>query len=176
MRDLTKKNSYIKLFQEKLEKAKVLVFSNCSGVTVEDINVMRREVRKTGSESRVVKNTLLQRALHNLKIDGLDGFLSGSTLVTFGYEDPVAPVKALFDFADKCKKFSFKGGYLQGKVLDTNQLKSLSTLPGRKELLGMVASVMQGPIRNLVSVTQGPIRKLVYALEAIREQKEKAAA
>ena len=176
MGDLTKKQEYIDEFQKKIEKAKVLVLANCEGVNVGDITQLRADIRKTNSELRVVKNTLFKRALNSCDVTDLDQFMVGSTAVAFGYEDPVSPVKAMFDFADKAKKFSFKGGLLDGKMLTVAQLENLSKLPGRHELLTMVASCMQGPIRNIVSVMQGPIRKFVYALDAVREKKEKEAA
>lgn len=176
MRDISQKEQYVAQYQSKLEKAKVVILANCEGVNVDEINALRKAVRESGSEIRVVKNTLLRRAFDIVKMSELDKFLSGSTAVTFGYADPISPVKALVEFADKCKKFSFKAGILEGKVLNTDQIKALSKLPGRKELLGMLASCMQGPIRNIVSVMQAPIRKLAGTLDAIREKKEKEAA
>ena len=176
MKDNSKKEAYVKEFQEKLEKSAVVVLAGCEGVKVSEMTELRRAVRDTNSEIRVVKNTLLIRALKNANMGDLEPHMKGATAVTFGYEDPVSPVKALFDFAGKAKKFQFKAGFLEGSTLNADQLKALSTMPGRQELLGMVASCMQGPIRNIVSVCQAPIRKMVYALDAIREKKEKQAA
>lgn len=178
MTNLSNKEAYIKEYQEKLEKAAVVVLTNCEGIKVTDMTALRKMVRESGAEMRVVKNTLVARALNNLGMEDLSGFMKGSTAVTFGYEDPVGPVKALFDFATKAKlkKFTFKAGYMEGKVLDPQELQALSKLPGKHDLLGMVASVFQGPIRNIVSVCQAPIRKFVYALDAVREKKEKEAA
>ncbi|RCK79009.1 MAG: LSU ribosomal protein L10p (P0) [Candidatus Ozemobacter sibiricus] len=176
MRDLSKKENYVKEFKAKIEKAKVIVLSSVEGVTVEQITQLRKNLREVGDEIRVVKNTLLRRAFHDMKMEGLEPFMTGSTAVTFGYSDPVAPVKVMFDFAEKAQKFQFKAGLLGNSMLTVKQLEALSKLPGRKELLSMLLSTMVGPIRNLVSVCQGPIRKLVYAVQAIREKKEKAAA
>ncbi len=176
MKDISHKEAYVKEFQEKIEKSAVVVLANCEGVNVADMTQLRKSIRETGSEMRVVKNSLIVRALRNLDLNELEGHMKGATAVTFGYEDPVSPVKALVEFAGKSKKFKFKAGLLEGKVLDAAGIDALSRIPGRKELLGMVASVFQGPIRNFVSVCQGPIRKFVYALEAVREKKEKEAA
>jgi len=176
VRNLTKKSAYVDEFEKKIAKAKVMILSSVEGVDVEQMNALRKSIRTLGDESRVVKNTLIKRAMKKLNHEGLNQYLEGSTLVTFGYTDPVAPVKALFDFADKAKKFQFKAGMLGDKVLSVAELEALSKLPGREQLLSMLLSVLQGPMRNMVSVTQGPIRKFVYALQAIKEQKEKAAA
>lgn len=175
MGDISKKQEYVKTFQEKLEKSKVVVLSSIEGVTVGDMNELRKSVRETGSEIKVVKNTLVCRALDNLDMGDLNKHLTGSVAVTFGYDDPVSPVKALIDFAGKCKKFQFKAGMLGGSLVNTNQLIALSKLPGRQELLSMLASVMQAPIRKVVNVLQAPIRKFVSTLDAVREKKEKEA-
>lgn len=176
MVDTSKKAQYVEEFSQKLKKAKVVVIGSAEGLTVEEMNLMRKNIRANGDETRVVKNTLVHRALDNLKHEELGKLCIGSTLMVFGYSDPVAPVKALFDFADKAKKFKFKGGMLGDKVLSVAELEALSKLPGREQLISMLLSCMNGPIRNMVSVTQGPIRKMVYCLQALKEQKEKAAA
>ncbi len=176
MRDISKKEQYVKEFKAKLEKAKVVILSSVEGVTVDQMTLVRKNLRQNGDEMRVVKNTLLRRAFHDMKMEGLEKFMTGSTAVIFGYSDPVAPVKTLFDFAEKAQKFQFKAGLLGDSMLTVKQLESLSKLPGRTQLLSMLLSTMVGPIRNMVSVCQGPIRKLVYAVQAIREKKEKAAA
>lgn len=163
MKDLSKKEAYVKEFAEKLAKSQVVVLANCEGVMVSEMTALRKAVRETGSELRVVKNTLLCRALHNTPMKDLEGHMKGNTAVTFGYKDPIAPVKALFDFADKAKKFTFKAGYMEGKLLNVAELTALSKVPGRKELLGMLASAVQGPIRKLAGV-----------LDSLRKKREEA--
>lgn len=176
MKNLTKKSAYVDEFQKKLEKAKVVVLADYEGITVEQITALRKDIRNSGAEMRVVKNNLLARALKNRGQEEFAKSLVGATAVTFGYNDPAPPVKVLFDFAGKAAKFKFKSGLLGDKVLSVADLEALSKLPGREQLLAMVASAMQGPLRNLVNVAQGPIRKFVYALDAIRQKKEKGAA
>jgi len=114
LKDISNKEAYVKEFAEKLAKSQVVVLANCEGVQVSDMTALRKAVRETGSELRVVKNTLLCRALHNTPMKELEAHMKGSTAVTFGYKDPIAPVKALFEFADKAKKFTFKAGYMDG--------------------------------------------------------------
>lgn len=175
MRDLTNKSSQIEEYQKQIAKAKVVVLSSIEGVTVDQMTLLRKNLRQNGDEIKVMKNTLLHRALQNLKMDGLLPHLTGSTAVVCGYQDPVSPVKTLFEFVEKAKKFKFKAGYLGDKVLQVKDLEALSKLPGRKQLLSMVVGCMVGSIRNIISVTQGPIRKFVYALDAIRKKKEQTA-
>lgn len=163
MKDLSNKEAYVKEFQEKLTKAQVVVLANCEGVNVTEMTALRKAVRETGAELRVVKNTLLCRALHNTPMKELEGHMKGNTAVTFGYKDAIAPVKALFGFADKAKKFTFKAGFMDGQTLDVNQLTALSKIPGRKELYSMLASAVQGPIR-----------KFACAIDSLRKKREEA--
>ncbi len=164
MKDISHKEEYVKEIQHKLEKAGLIVLADCEGVTVSEMTELRRAVRQTKAELRVVKNTLVARALHNLNINELEGYMKGATAVTFGYDDPVAPVKALYDFTQKAKKFTFKAGYMDGKPLTVDQINALSKIPGRKELLSMLASAVQGPIR-----------KLACLLDALRKKRDETA-
>ena len=164
MKDISHKEAYVKEFAEKLAKSQVVVLASCEGVKVSEMTALRKAVRETGSELRVVKNTLLCRAMHNTPMTALEGHMKGSTAVTFGYKDPIAPVKALFEFADKAKKFTFRAGFMDGQALNVNQLTALSKIPGRKELYGMVASAVQGPIR-----------KFAIVIDSLRKKREEEA-
>jgi large subunit ribosomal protein L10 len=163
LKDISHKEEYVKEIQDKLEKAQIVVLANCEGVTVSEMTELRRNVRQTKSELRVVKNTLVARALHNANMNDLEAHMKGATAVTFGYEDQVAPVKALYDFAQKAKKFTFKAGFMDGKALTVDQLNLLSQIPPRQDLLSMLASAVQGPIRKLACV-----------LDALRTKREEA--
>lgn len=174
MVDVTKKVAYCEDIEKKMTQAKVMVLMDFSGVNVEQVNRLRKEIRELGDEVRVVRNTLVKRVAKKLGHDALLPHLEGPTAIAFGYKDPVAPVKALVKQAGEIEKLKFKTGFLDGRLLDPEQIKALSKLPGRNELLSMLLSVLQGPMRNLVGVLSGPIRKLAYALEAIRKQKEQA--
>ena len=85
-------------------------------------------------------------------------------------------LKVLSEFAKTNPVLELKGGLLEGRVLDVEGVKALAALPSREELLSQVLRGMQGPIAGLVNVLQGTIRNLVYALDAVRKQKEEAGA
>jgi large subunit ribosomal protein L10 len=162
LKDISHKEEYVKKFQEKLDKAKIIVLADCEGVSVDKMTALRKSIREADSEIRVVKNTLLRRAMKNLELAELDEHMKGATAITFGYdEDVVAPAKALFNFTKEAKKFKFKAGYMDGKMLTAEQFATLSQIPGRTELYSMLASAVQGPIRKLACV-----------LDALREKRE----
>ena len=109
-------------------------------------------------------------------MNDLEPQLTGPTAFAFGYDDPVASAKVVSGFAKKSKALEIKGGIVEGRVIGAEAVANLVDLPGREELLSMVLRGMQAPIAGLVNVLQGNIRNLVYALEAVRKQKEAASA
>lgn len=138
-----------KVVEEIVEKAKnassFVVFEN-QGLTVSETNELRRELRKSGSDFKIYKNTLTKRAMKELNID-FDSELEGPKALAFG-TDAVAPIKALQDFADKTKKLELKIGYVDGQVADKAMLSKLAKIPSRDQLLTMFAGALKQSVRN----------------------------
>ena len=174
MKDISHKEEYVKKFQEKLDKAQVIILADCEGVSVEKMTALRKSIREADSEIRVVKNTLIRRAMKNLELNELDEHMKGATAITFGYDDVVAPAKALFNFTKEAKKFKFKAGYMNGKMLTAEQFTALSQIPGRTELYSMLASAVQGPIRKFARVLDALREKREEGGEAKAEEKPEA--
>lgn len=164
----------VELLAEKLGAVKSLVLADYRGLNVKSITQLRRELRAAGVEFRVAKNTLTRLAAQKAGVSGLDGLLEGPTALAFGTEDPVAPAKALSDFAKQNKALQIKGGWLTGAVIDAAGVQALADLPSREVLLAQVARGFQAPLAGLANVLQGTIRNVVYALDAVRVQKEAA--
>ena len=164
--------------KEKLSTAKGAVLVDYRGLTVAQDTKLRRKLREAGVEYRVVKNTLTNLAAKEAGIVGLEQYLEGTTALAVSTTDPVAPAKVLSDFqkeiAKTVKTFKIKAGVLDGRVIDADGVKALADLPSREVLLAKVAGTMQAPITGLVSVLAGTIRKFVYAVDAVRQQKESA--
>lgn len=151
-----------------------VVLTDYRGLNVSQITQLRSQLREAGVEYRVVKNTLTRFAAQKANIDGLDGLLLGPTAIAFDKQDPVAPAKILRSFADKHKALEIKGGVLNGNVIDAEGVDALAKLPSREELLSQVLMRMQGPIYGMAYVLHSTLSSVVYALDAIREQKESA--
>lgn len=165
----TKNTSQLELIKEKLGKAKSVVLTNYSGLTVNEQNKLRSELTAAGGEYVVAKNTLFKIALDK---EELNSDLEGQTAVLFSYEDEVNPLKKLFEFIKKLEKPEVKKGLMNDKVLSKEEVIELSKLPGKDQLIATVISRLQGPSYGLVNVLNAGIRNLVYAVEAIRKQKE----
>ncbi len=162
--------------EERLTKVQGAVVADYRGLNAAEMTALRKELREAGVEFKVLKNTLTIIAAEKLEMNDLIPLLSGPTAFAFGYEDPVVAAKIISEFAKKNKNLEIKGGILEGKVLDPAGVGNLADLPSREVLLSMVARAMQGPLAGMVNVLQGNIRNFVYALEAVRKQKEEASA
>ncbi|NLM41064.1 MAG: 50S ribosomal protein L10 [Firmicutes bacterium] len=170
------KEAMVQEIQERLSKAQGAVLADYRGLNAEEMTRLRKEARNAGIEFKVLKNTLTILAAKALEMDDLVPYLTGPTAFAFGYNDPVAPAKVLSEFAKKNKALEIKGGIVEGRVIGAEGVANLADLPGREELLSMVLRGMQAPIAGMVNVLQGNIRNFVYALEAVRKQKEAASA
>lgn len=166
------KQATVAEIRAKLEKAKGAVLADYRGLNVADATQLRRALREAGIEFRVLKNTMTRIAAREAGIQGLDVYLEGPTAVAFGFDDLVAPAKILAKFAKDNKKIVIKAGIVEGKVVDEQGVKVLADLPPREVLIAKMLGSMQAPISGLVNVLQGNIRNLVYALEAVRNQKD----
>ena len=158
--------------QEKLGRAKFRLLADFTGLPVEDMNRLRRQVQDVDAEVKVVKNTLLDRATGGAS--PLAPHFVGPNAVTFGYGDPVNLAKVLVKFAQERPKFALKAGMLSDQVLTVQELEALSRLPDREVLLAQFLGVLQGVPTALVNVLAGVIRNLLNVLVAIKDKKAEA--
>lgn len=169
------KVAMVEEIQERFSRTQGMVLTDYRGLNAAEMTALRKELREAGVEFKVFKNTLTTLAAQGAEMNDLVQFLTGPTAFAFGYDDPVAPAKIISEFAKKHKALEVKGGVVEGKVVGPEGVADLANLPSREVLLSMVMRGMQGPISVMVNVLQGNIRNLVYALEAVRKQKEASA-
>lgn len=172
----SEKQAVVAELKGKLQNTKGAVLTNYRGLTVAQDTNLRRKLREAGVEYRVVKNTMTRIAANELGIEGLDAHLEGPTAIAMSFTDPVAPAKVISEFVkeNKLQVLEVKAGLVEGKVIDTAGVKALASLPPREVLISKALAGMQSPIVGIVNVLQGNLRNLVYALEAVRKQKESA--
>lgn len=148
---LNQKKAKVEELSEKFKKAKMIVFTEYRGITVEDDTKLRSQVRENKDEYCVVKNSTIAHAAKAAGIEGLDA-LEGPTAVVIGYEDYVTPAKVVNDYAKDHDFYTIKSGVMDGKVIDVNEVKKLASLPSKETLYSMLASALLGNIRNLAVV------------------------
>ena len=161
--------------QERLKAAKMALVTEYRGLTVAQMTRLRKELRQVAGEYKVIKNTLVRRALKGTAYDSLDKLLEGPTGWVFGYEDPVTVSKVLVKFLDDSQKLTIKGGLLEGQALDQAQVKSLAKMPSRTELQAKLLALMQAPVVQFLRLAQEPGARMVRLLEALRKAKESSA-
>jgi large subunit ribosomal protein L10 len=169
-----RKENAVQELRDRLAESQNLFLTDFQGLTVEEITKLRGELRKDGSTYAVVKNTLFKIAAGEELSKQLDEFLAGPTGIVFAGADPVAPAKAIKQFADDSKKLGIKAGYVDGKFVDAKQVEALASLPPKAELIAKLVGSLASPLRGLVTVLSGNQSGLVRVLNAIREQKEAA--
>ena len=160
----------VELLTEKMQNSEGLILADFSGLTVAEVNDLRSRCRAQGVEFRVVKNRLARRAATAAEVSDLEDLLKGPTAIAFGYESPVEPAKVLAEFAKENEKVEIKGGFLEGKIITLAEVKALSELPGREELLAMIARGFNAPTQGFVNVLQGTVGGFVRALNAVAEK------
>lgn len=170
------KQTIVAELKEKLSTAQGAVLTSYRGLTVAQDTKLRSKLREAGVSYSVVKNTMTRIAANEAGIEGLDQYLEGTTALAVSASDPVAPAKVISEFIkeNKLESLEIKAGLVEGKVIDTEAVKALAALPAREVLIAQVLAGMQSPIVGFVNVLQGSIRNVVYALDAVRQQKESA--
>ena len=157
-----------------MASAKGVVLTDYRGIKVAQDTKLRRKMREAGVEYSVIKNNMASIAAKEAGIEGLDGYLKGPLAMVSSDKDPVVAAKLISEFIKENRIMEIKGGLVEGKVIDAEGVKSLANLPSREVLLARLLGSMQSPITGFVTVLQGNIRNLVYALDAVRQQKESA--
>jgi len=157
--------------RKSIEGSSSLLLTDYRGLTVSEITTLRRTLRNAGADYKVVKNTLFKLAADKLEESGIYDLLAGPTAVAFVHNDPIAPAKAIMDFAKEHKELEVKGGYVEGRLLTADQIQTLSRIPPKEVLLAQLMGSIQSPISGFVGTLQGLLSNLVYTLQAVADQK-----
>lgn len=157
---------------QQMNEAKAVVFTDYRGLTVNQIQELRKELAKHNASIEVTKNSLMGIAAKQAEREVDAEVLHGPTATLFAFGDEVAPLKALVDFAKDQELPTVKAGFLGTVKLSAQQVNALAALPSRDTLIAKTVGSIKSPLNGLVNVLQGNTRGLVYALAAIRDQKQ----
>ncbi len=157
--------------KEKLEGSVGAVLTDYRGLKVHELAELRSNLRKSGVEYKVYKNTLTKIAIKDIGLDGLSEFLEGPTAIAFSADDPVVAARLLNDFSKDHENLKLKAGIVEGEILDATGIKAVASLPSREELLAKLVGMLQSPISNFVYMLNGPISSLAAVLGRIKESK-----
>ena len=162
--NLNDKKAVVAEVSAQVSDAQTIAIAEYRGIEVGDLTVLRRKARESGVYLRVLKNTLVRRAVAGTPFAGLADHMVGPLIYSVS-ADPVAAAKVLSDFAKTNDKLVLKAGSYAGKVLDKAGVQALASVPSREELLSKLLYVMQAPVAGFVR-----------GLDALAKQREAAAA
>ena len=151
------------------------VLADYRGVTVEDMTALRKNARENKVYLRVVRNTLLKRAVADTEFECIQEVLVGPTVLAFSQEDPGAAARVLKDFAKENDDFEIKALSVGGQLMDASQIDVLAKLPTVDQARSMLMSVMLAPVTKLARTMNEVPSKLTRAVAAVRDQKQDAA-
>ena len=171
--NLEQKQAVVAEVAKQVAGAQAIVMAENRGMAVADMIVLRAKARASGVYFRVVKNTLVRRAVADTPFAGLTDQMVGPLAYGIG-PDPVAVAKVLNDFAKGNDKFVITGGAMPGKVITPKEITSLASLPSREELIAKLLGTMQAPVVKLVRTMNDVPSKFVRVLAAVRDAKQAA--
>ena len=141
------------------------------GLTVAEVQDLRRQIRESDAIMKVYKNTLMHLALKELDMVNMDEVLSGPNAFVFAKNDPVGSAKVLKTFAKEHEVLEIKAGIMDGEFYDKAKVLAVAALPSREELLAKLVGTLQNPMAKTVRVLNGPLESFARTLSAIAEQK-----
>jgi len=151
------------------------VLADYRGVSVEDMTALRKNARENKVYLRVVRNTLLKRAVADTEFECIQEVLVGPTILAFSQEDPGAAARVLKDFAKENDDFEIKALSVGGQLMDASQIDVLAKLPTLDQARSMLMSVMLAPVTKLARTMNEVPSKVTRAVAAVRDQKQDAA-
>lgn len=173
--NLEQKQTVVAEVAKEVAAAQAIVMAENRGMAVADMTRLRARARASGVYFRVVKNTLVRRAVAETPFAPLADRMVGPLAYGIG-TDPVAVAKVLNDFAKGNDKFVIAGGAMRGQVMSAKEIAALAALPSRDELIARLLATMQAPMVKLVRTMNEVPARFVRTLAAVRDARAKAAA
>lgn len=171
--NLDDKKAVVAEVSAQVANAQSIIVAEYRGLNVVDSTELRVNARKNGVYLRVLKNTLVRRAVAGTSFEGLSEQMTGPLIYGIS-ADPVAAAKLLNDFAKTNDKLIIKAGAMPGYVMDADAVKALASMPSREELLAKLLGTMQAPIATFVRTLNEVPTKFVRGLAAVRDSKQAA--
>lgn len=157
---------------EKFKKAQGVYFTDFTGLTVAEMSALRNEFRKAGIEYKVVKNTLIKKAIQEAKMsDKVFSVLKSLTGLAFAYDDPIAPAKIIKKFAAENEKLKFKAATINGTVFNSKQLDQVAGMLSKTENIARAIGTVNSLVAGVPRAVNAVMRNLVSVLDQIAKQK-----
>jgi large subunit ribosomal protein L10 len=173
--DRATKKEFVGSLAEVFKATKVVVVAHYSGLSVPQMQTLRRQMRQAGASVKVAKNRLAKIALEGSEVASIAPLLKGPTLIAFS-GDPVAAPKVAVEFARNNERFIILGGAMGKTALDPNGIKALATLPSLDELRAKIVGLIQAPATKIAQVVNAPAAKVARVVQAYAAKSGEGAA
>ena len=167
--DRTEKQAFVATLNGVFKKTSVVVVAHYSGLTVAQMQALRKQMREAGASVQVAKNRLAKIALEGTDIASIGNLLTGPTLLAYS-DDPVAAPKVAVTFAKDNEKLIILGGAMGRTALNPDGVKSLATMPSLDELRAKLVGLIQAPATKIAQLTTAPAAKLARVVKAYAEK------
>ena len=171
-----KKVQAVEELTQTLSRSSVVIGADYRGLRVHEVTALRRQLRDSGIEMHVVKNTLFLRAAEAAGLPTAGELVDGPTALIFGFDDPLGPIKTIVEYQRTARNtFAARKAFLEGSVIPASRLSELALLPPKEVMIAEFAGMLQAPITNLVYLLQSTIQEFSGLLDARVSQVEGAA-
>lgn len=172
---LEEKKKVTEELSERLREAGTIYLTDFTGLDVGAMTELRSRLTDEGLQYRVVKNTLMRRALEGLELPDIERHLEGPIGLVLGSDDPVAPARAVREFAKEHEdRPVVKIGIVERRTVSPEEIQALAELPPRDELLGAIAGSLTAGVAGIVGVLAGLVRDIALIVEEVAQRNHHA--
>ncbi len=169
----SEKADFVKKLKEELKGSSSVIVSHYDGLSVNETDNLRKEMRENGAKFKVTKNRLTKIALSDTPYEIIADLFNGPTAIAYS-DDPVAPAKVSVNFEKKFENFKILGGSFDGEKIDLDKINFLATLPSLDQIRGKLLGLLNAPAQKITSITQAPGAQLALLVGSRKEQLEKS--
>ena len=169
----SEKKDFVQKLKEELNSSSSVIVAHYSGITVDETEQLRKEMRNNGAKFKVTKNRLTKLALQDTHFNSIADLFTGPTAIAYS-DDPVAPAKVAVIFEKKFENFKIIGGGYDGEKINIEKIKFLATLPSMDELRGKILGLISAPAQKIASIVKEPSGQLARLVSAHGENMDKS--
>jgi large subunit ribosomal protein L10 len=169
----SEKKDFVQKLKDELSSSSSVIVAHYSGLTVNESEQLRKEMRNNGAKFKVTKNRLTKLALEETKFKNIADLFTGPTAIAYS-DDPVAPAKVAVSFEKKIESFKIIGGGFDGEKIDSNKINFLATLPSMDELRGKIIGLISAPAQKIATVVKEPAGQMARLLSSQSKKLEES--
>lgn len=166
------KKEIVSGLKDRLANIKAMIFTDYQGLKVNEIQELRRALRAKKIDYKVLKTSLIKKALDDSGIKIEESIYSRPVAIAISETDEVEPSKVIYDFNKKNEKLEILGAIVNGEFYNTSQIKALAMMPSKEELFAKVVGSISAPLSGLVNVLQGNLKGLISVIKQYQESKK----